>query len=122
MNPRASAVYGVLCRPGEKLCVLVWDSWPVLIEKPTNHQPQKASWSTKVYENAFSRLEACDLEGRPIFMLCLAASLSPRATDESLCAHLLEIEAVSGIEGGLSTMLDGAPGFCVVLLFDNGFW
>ena len=71
MNPRAVALYGVLCQPGEKLCVMVWDSWAVQIEKPGNHKDQRATWSTKIHGNAMSRLEASDLEGHPVSTLPL---------------------------------------------------
>ena len=94
MNPRASALYGVLVQPGEKLCVIVWDSWPVNVEKPENHKNQRATWSTKHHGNSFSRLEGSDLEGKPVFTLCLSASISPRATDKAMSFFTLELEAL----------------------------
>ena len=121
MNPRAVALYGVLCQPGEKLCVMVWDSWAVQIEKPGNHKDQRATWSTKIHGNAMSRLEASDLEGHPVFTLPLSASISPRATDESTTYHILLAEDVADKRGGLSDVLVPPPGYCVMHLGDNGF-
>ena len=121
MNPRAAALYGVLCPPGSKLCVDVYDSWPVLIEKPGNHKNQRGAWSTKHHGNSLSRMEASDLEGRPVFTLNMSASISPRATDESMCFFNLDIEARAGLRGGLTDMLVGLPGYTMVHLFDNGF-
>ena len=121
MNPRAAALYEVLCQPGQKLCLFGWDSWPVQIEKPENHRNQRATWSTKHHGNSLSRMEAVDMEGRPVFTLCLNASTSPRAVDEAMCYFTLELEANAGLVGGLTSMLVGLPDFCMVHLFDNGF-
>ena len=121
LNPRAAALYGVLCQPGELLVVLGWDGWPVQIEKPTNHKDQRATWSTKINGNSFTRLEACDLEGRPVFTLLLSSSISPRSTDESICFFTLELEQVAGLQGGMNDILVGLPQFTMVHLFDNGF-
>ena len=120
-NPRAAALFSVLCQPGEKLCMMIWDSWPVKIQKSENHKNQRSSWSTKHHGNSLSRLEASDLEGRPVFTLPLSASISPRATDESMTYFTLELEAVAGLRGGLTQILVGLPGFRMVHLFDNGF-
>ena len=122
MNPRAAALYGGLCQPGERLVVIVWDSYPVKIEKPGDHKLQKATFSTKHHGNSLTRLEGCDLEGRPLFSLLLSASISPRGTDESLCAHQLEIEHVTGVTGGLTSMFVGTPRFRMTHLMDKGFW
>ena len=121
LNERASALYGVLSQPAEKLCVLVWDSWSVQVQKPGNHKNQRATWSTKHHGNSFSRLEAFDLEGKPIYTLNLSASTSPRATDESISFHFLDVESQAGLQGGLTAMLVGLPGYRVVHFFDNGF-
>ena len=121
MNPRASALYGCLAQPGEKLCVVVWDSWPVQVEKPSNHKNQRGTWSTKHHGNSFSRLEGSDLEGRPAFTLNLSASTSPRATDEAMSFFTLHLEAQAGLAGGFTDMLVGLPGYTMVHLFDNGF-
>ena len=120
-NPRAAALYSVLCQPGEKLCMVIWDSWPVKIQKPGNHKNQRASWSTKIHGNCLSRMEGSDLEGRPVFKLCTSASTSPRATDEAIAFFTLEMEMVTGQRGGLTDMLIGRPGYCMVHLFDNGY-
>ena len=140
-NERAAAKFGVLCRPpvpaipaqngqpavpaqeGEKLVIYALDSWPILTQKPSNHHNQRATWSTKHHGNSLSRLEACDMEGRPVFTVNLSASTSPRATDESMCFFNLEMEAMVGLQGGLADKLSGLqlPGFCIVLLMDNGF-
>ena len=121
MNPRAAAMYGVVCQPGEKLCVIVWDSWPVQIQKPENHRMQRASWSTKHHGNSFSRLEGVDLEGRPVFTFLLSASISSRATDEAVCYYVMEIEAETGQRGGFTDVLVGTPRFRMFHVFDNGF-
>ena len=121
MNPRASALYGVLCQPGEKLCLLAWDGWPVTIEKPSNHRNQHGSWSTKHHGNSFNCIEAVDMEGRPVFCLCLSNSISPRCTDESMAYYTLELEDVALLQGGFKAVLVGLPGYCLVHLFDNGF-
>ena len=114
-NPRASALFNCLVRPGQKLCVLVWDSWAVKIEKPGNFKDQRATWSTKIH------LEAVDLEGRPVFVLPPSASTSPRATDESMCFYILEAENVNGKRGGLTDILLGLPDLVMVHIVDNGF-
>ena len=116
-NPRAAALFSVLLQPGEKLCMMIWDSWPVKIQKSENHRNQRASWSTKHHGNSLSRLEASDLD----FTLPLSASISPRATDESMSYFTLELEGVAVLRGGLTQILVGLPGFRMVHLFDNGF-
>ena len=121
MNERASALYGVLCQPGEKLCVIVWDSWPVQIQKPENHRNQRGSWSTKHHGNSLSRLEGCDLEGKPVFTLTLSASTSPRATDEAMAYFILDVEGQAVLTGGFTDKLCGLPGYTMVHLLDNGF-
>ena len=121
MNPRASELYGGLALPGEKLCVFGWDGWAVKQQKPGNHSDQRASWSTKISGNCMTRLEASDLEGKPVFKLCLGASTSPRATDESLSYFMMEMEMVTGQRGGMVDMFTGLPGYCLVHLMDNGF-
>ena len=120
-NPRAAALFSVLVQPGELLCMFIWDSWPVKIQKPGNHKDQRSTWSSKITGNCLSRMEACDLEGKPVFKLCTSASTSPRATDEAISFFTLEMEAVTGLRGGLTTMLVGQPGFTMVHLFDNGY-
>ena len=120
-NPRAEEVYGRLVRPGEKLCVVVWDSTPIQIQKPGNHKDQRATWSTKIHGNCMNRMEAADLEGRPVFRLVPTASTSPRATDESICYFQLQLEMVTGLRGGMRDMLIGLPGYTMVHLWDNGF-
>ena len=121
MDERAATIFGGLCQPGEKLALFCWDGWPVLFQKPENHTNQDASWCTKHHGNSFSRIEACDLEGRPVFTLNLSASTSPRATDEAMCYFFLEVEQMMGMTGGLIAKFVGLPGYCVVHLFDNGF-
>ena len=121
MNSRASALYEPLRLQGEKLCVCVWDSYPIKIQKPQNHRNQRASWSTKHHGNSLSRLEMCDLEGRPVFTLPVSASTSPRATDESMAFFILDLESVVQQQGGLTAMLVGRPGYRMVHLLDNGF-
>ena len=121
MNPRAAAEYAPLVPPGNKLCVQVWDSYPIKFEKPGNHRDQRSSWSTKHHGNSLSRLESVDLEGRPVFTLPLSASTSPRATDESMCFFVLQLETQAGLRGGMTEMLVGRPGYTMVHLLDNGF-
>ena len=121
MNPRAAAEYAPLVPPGNKLCVQVWDSYPIKFEKPGNHRNQRSSWSTKHHGNSLSRLESVDLEGRPVFTLPLSASTSPRATDESMCFFVLQLETQAGLRGGMTEMLVGRPGYTMVHLLDNGF-
>ena len=121
MNPRAAEQYAPLVQPGDKLCVCVWDSYPIKFEKPGNHRDQRASWSTKHHGNSLSRMEAVDLEGRPVFTLPLSASTSPRATDESMSFFILQLEAQAGLRGGMTEMLVGRPGYTMVHLLDNGY-
>ena len=117
----AAAVFAPLVQPGQKLCMVIWDSWPLQIQKPGNHKDMRATWSTKIHGSSLSRMEGCDVEGRPVFKLCASASISPRATDESIMYFTLETEAVTGVRGGLTDMLVGEPDYCMVHLFDNGF-
>ena len=121
MNPRVAEMLAPLVQPGEKLCVLVSDSFPVKVEKPEHHGNQGGSWSTKHHGNSLSRWEMSDLEGRPVFTLPLSASTSPRATDESMGYFILDLEAVAQLQGGLTEILVGLPGYRVVHFFDNGF-
>ena len=88
LNPRACALYAPLLRPGELLCVVVWDSWPIKIQKPGNHKDQRATYSSKIKGNCFVRMEGSDLVGKPCFKLCPSASTSPRATDEAIASLL----------------------------------
>ena len=120
-RPAVPAQPAVPALPAEKLCVFGVDSWPILTQKPQNHHNQRATWSTKHHGNSLSRLEFCDLEGRPVFLVNLSASTSPRATDEAMCYFNLDMEARTGLRGGLTDKLVGLPGYCVVFLMDNGF-
>ena len=61
------------------------------------------------------------MEGQPVFMTCLAASSSPRATDEALSYFLCDLEGVAGINGGLTAVIVGLGDYCIVHLFDQGF-
>ena len=101
--------------------MVVWDGVPTKFETPENHKNKKGCFTTKHHGTSFNRLEGVDLEGRPVFLICLAASTSPRATDEAMCYFLLELEENAGLDGGLKAMLVGAPGYCMVHYFDNGF-
>ena len=129
MNPRAAAEYAPLVHPGDpatgrppqKLCVFVWDSWQVKIQKPGNHKNQRGTYSTKIKGNSLQRMEGVDLEGKPVFALCPSASISPRATDESISFFTLQNEAVTGARGGFTDMLVGLPEYCMVHLWDNGY-
>ena len=78
MDERASALYEPLVPPGNKLCVFVWDGYPTELEKPKEQSDQRSTHSTKTKGNCMNRIEAVDLEGRPVFKLCLSASISPR--------------------------------------------
>ena len=118
---RASNVFGVLAQPGEKMCVFVWDGFPVKIEQPSNHHDGSATFSTKHHGHSLNRIEAVDLEGRPVFTLNLSASISPRATDESMSFFNLDTESTMGLQGGFIAMLVGLPGYLMIHLFDNGF-
>ncbi len=40
---------------GEKLCVIVWDAWEILVQRSANHRHSKASYSTKHKMNAYHR-------------------------------------------------------------------
>ena len=51
----------------------------------------------------------------------LSSSISPKSTDEALAWFQLDLEAKAGLHGGLTDMLVGLPGFCVVHLMDNCF-
>ena len=68
-----------------------------------------------------TRMEACDLEGRPVFTFTLGASSSLRATDEALSFFYLDLESTAGLTGGFTAVLVAGPGYCIVHLFDNGF-
>ena len=111
---RASNVFGVLAQPGEKICVVVFDGFPVEIDGT-------ATYCTKHLGNSLSRIEGVDLEGRPVFTLNLSASISPRATDESMCFFNLDTETATGLQGGFKAFLVGLPGYLMIHLFDNGF-
>ena len=118
---RAAELYAPLCRPGEKLCVFGWDTWLVDTQKARDQPVQSATYSTKGHCNGFSRMEVCDLEGRPVATFNLCSSCSPRSTDESIAQFLLNLENTAGLGGGIKAVLIGLPGYCVVHLFDNGF-
>ena len=120
-DERAAAIFAPLFQPGERYGVLVWDGWPVKIQKPENQFNQKGTFSTKHKGNSFNRIEAVDLEGRPVFTMILAASTSPRATDEAICYFNLDMEARTGMQGGLTAKLVGLPGYPLLHLFDLGF-
>ena len=98
-----------------------WDSWPVKVQKPINHSDQRATWSTKIKGNCLSRMEGCDLEGRPVFSFNLSSSISPRSTDEAISFYTIDLEARAGLAGGFTSILVGQPDYCMVHLFDNGF-
>ena len=121
MDERASSLFAPLVPPGNKLGLVCWDSMPSEIEKPTDPRDQRGTFCTKTGGNCFLRTEGVDLEGRPVFKLCMSASISPRATDEGVCHYTLETEEVAGLPGGLKEMLVGLPGYTLVHLFDNGY-
>ena len=120
-NERAAALFGVLCGPGQKLCMVGWDSWQVKVQKPSNHTDQRATFSTKIKANSMSHMEGCDMEGRPVFTFNLSSSISPRSTDEAICFYTIDLEARAGLAGGFTSILVGRPEYCMVHLFDNGF-
>ena len=121
MDERAAALYEPLVPAGNKLCVVCWDSFPAKVDKPTNQRDQKGTFCTKTGGNCLLRTEGVDLEGKPVFKLCMCASISPRATDEGVCHFILDTEEVVGLPGGLKAMLVGLPGYTMVHLFDNGY-
>lgn len=123
-NERAAALYNHLLQqgqPNDKLVVLVWDTIPIKIQRVGNHSDQRALYSTKIKGHALTRLEACDLEGRPVFNHTFSASTSPTATDEATCFAVLDHKLTNNIDGGLKTQLLGLPGYSMVHLFDHGF-
>ena len=69
---------------GHKLCVLVWDSRPIKMQRPRNLRHGRQTFSGKVKGNCATLLSACDLEGKPVFTLPVSPSISPNCTDESL--------------------------------------
>ena len=69
---------------GDKLCVLVWDSRPIKMQKPRSLRHGRRTFSGKTKGNCATLLSACDLEGKPVFTLPVSPSISPNCTDESL--------------------------------------
>ena len=67
------------------------------------------------------RMECSDMTGIPQCSLVLTASISPRCTDESICWNICDDDATLGLQGSLSRILTGLPGYCMVHLFDRGF-
>ena len=67
------------------------------------------------------RMECSDMTARPQFSLVLTASISPTCTDESICWNICDDDATLGLQGSLSRVLCGLPGYVMVHLFDRGF-
>ena len=67
------------------------------------------------------RMECSDMTGIPQFSLVLTCSCSPKCTDESICWCMCDDDAALGLQGSLSRILKGLPGYVVVHLFDRGF-
>ena len=48
-------IHNLYLKAGEKLCVIVWDAWEILVQRSSNHRHSKASYSTKHKMNAYHR-------------------------------------------------------------------
>ena len=140
LNARSFASYAPLLQnPADKLVVLSWDSTDLPICHSSNQALQKQSYTTKSNSNALhrfassltdtltcyccylSRMECSDMTGIPQFSLVLTASISPTCTDESICWNICDDDATLGLQGSLSRVLCGLPGYTMVHIFDRGF-
>lgn len=67
------------------------------------------------------RMECSDMTGMPQFSLCLTPSITPACGDESVCWNMCDDDATLGLQGSLTWVLCGLPGYEMVHLFDRGF-
>ena len=120
-NPRISGTFECLLRnPTDILIVLAWDSYTCMVEKSSDHNDQRITFSGKVHDCALTRLEAIDMTGRPVFFFNLAMSQSPKGCDASIAAFQLELEATAAQAGGFQAVVTGLPGYTMVFLGDKG--
>ena len=85
---RTVATYNHLSVPNTRLCVIAIDSRAVKISKSQDYSLQHRSYSTKITNNAVSKMTLSSMEGLPLISFPLLASISPAGTDESNCEHL----------------------------------
>ena len=67
------------------------------------------------------RMECSDMTGIPQWSAVLTASISPTCTDESIMYNLCDDDATLGLQGSLSRVICGLPGYTIIHLFDRGF-
>ena len=67
------------------------------------------------------RMECSDMTGMPQFSLCLTPSITPACGDEAVMWNMCDDDATLGLQGSLTWVLCGLPGYEMVHLFDRGF-
>jgi hypothetical protein len=103
----------------ERSVVKVWDSRDVEIEKITDLEKQKGTFSTKIKANALKKIQCSSLDGKAKFIYCLTDTLSPSNTDAKIMKYILDLETAEGVTGGLKEMLAAIPGFFTLHMFDK---
>ena len=79
-----------------KLVTISWDTRHIKIPKLSDHLNQRRSYSTKIKQNALSKLIGASQEGIVAFIYVLAASISPASNDERLARYILDMETNLG--------------------------
>ena len=111
-----------------KLVVLAMDSLTIGIQTPSNHDSLKRTYSSKISSNGVVCTVISSPDSLPVWVGCLAASVSPANTDERLASLYLH----QGLDGGLLDFLTGpltnlGPNqvafhdFFTIILMDKGY-
>ena len=73
-NQRIAETYSVLKQnQNDRLIHLCWDSYCVRVESSADHWNSRILYSGKIHASSYSRMEAVDSEGRPVFSLDLCS-------------------------------------------------
>ena len=81
----------------QKLVCISWDSRCVLCPHTLSFDHQKRIFSSKVQNNAITKIVATGLDGIQRFCYMSGASISPANTDEGVCSFLIDLETNQGV-------------------------
>ena len=89
-----------------KLVVLGVDSLHLGVQTPSNHDTLKRTFSSKISRSGVVSTVIASPDYMPVWIGCLAASVSPANTDERLGELHMRLNS-EGLKGGLLDFLTG---------------
>ena len=128
-TPRMKAYERRVGRVDEmKLVVFAIDSLHLGVQTPSNHDTLKRTFSSKISRSGVVSTVIASPDSMPVWVGCLAASVSPANTDE----RLGDLYIRQGLNGGLLAFLTGPltdqgqnhiafHDFFIILLMDKGY-